>query len=345
MAQINRQWILSRRPHGRIKREDFEYREVPVPESDLRPGEILIRNMIFLCAPTMRNWMDDQSNSLYYSNPLGEPMRSLSGGRVVKSADPRFPVGSRVFAVSSWQDYQILNADESAVKLLPKGLNFVESLGTYGINPLTAYFGILDVARPQKGDTLVVTGAAGSVGSMAAQIGKIKGCRVIGIAGGPDKCQWLLRDCGLDAVIDYKSENVAERLAALCPDGINIFFDNVGGDMLQAGVENIAKFGRIVLCGQIAAYNDGRPVQGPKNMMRLIYGSVTMQGFLVGDYADRHDEAIEVMRGWVKSGKLKHREDVRPGFDKILETFDSLFSGENTGTLLAAIDDGIMAVD
>jgi NADPH-dependent curcumin reductase CurA len=341
MAQINRQWILSRRPKGRVKREDFEYREVPVPDAELKAGEILIRNMIFICAPTMRNWMDEARNNLYPSNPLGAPMLALSAGRVAKSADPRFPVGSRVTAYSSWQDYQILNADACGVKLMHKNLNFVEVMGVYGINAIAAYFGVKDVGRPQKGDTLVVTGAAGSVGSYAAQIGKIMGCRVIGIAGGPAKCEWLLNDCGLDAVVDYKSENVAARLAELCPNGINIFFDNVGGDMLQAGVDLMAKFGRIVLCGQIAAYNDGRPVQGPTNMMRLVYGSVTMQGFLQGDYTARHPQAIEEMIGWVKAGKLKHREDVRPGFNEIPENFNTLFSGENKGTLLVAIDDGI----
>jgi NADPH-dependent curcumin reductase CurA len=173
---------------------------------------------------------------------------------------------------------------------------------------------------------------------VAAQIGKIKGCRVIGVAGRAEKCDWLTKECGLDAAVDYKSEHVYERLAALCPAGIDIFYDNVGGDVLQAAVDNMARHGRIVLCGQIAGYNDDRPVEGPRNMMRIIYGSVTMQGFLMGDYANEVNNALDELRAWVKGGRISHREDIRRGFEKIPESFSALFDGTNHGTLLACLD-------
>jgi NADPH-dependent curcumin reductase CurA len=211
-------------------------------------------------------------------------------------------------------------------------------MGAYGLNARTAYFGLFKVGRPKPGEALVVSGAAGSTGSVAAQIGKIMGCRVIGIAGGPDKCHWLTQVCGLDAAIDYRQGRVQERLAELCPDGIDIFYDNVGGDILQAAVENMARFGRIVLCGQIANYTKGGPAPGPSNMMRIIYGGITMQGFLQSHYADEAAAAIAQLRQWVAAGKIAHREDVRTGFMNIPEIFATLFAGRNQGTLLAVPD-------
>lgn len=342
MAAINRQWLLGRRPSGHLSTEDFTYREGALPEAELSAGEILVRNVVLLCAPTMRNWMDPPGNSLYPSIPLGAPVMAPAVARVVGSADPRFPVGSRVYTISSWQDYQVIPTAQLPVVALQDGLTFVESLGRFGLNSLTAYFGLLEVGRPQTGETLVVSAAAGATGSVAAQIGRIKGCRVIGIAGGPDKCAWLMRECRLDAVIDYKSEDVARRLAELCPQGIDVFFDNVGGAILQAAIDHMAKFGRIVLCGQIGSYDGGGSPEGPRNMMRLIYGSITMQGFLCGNYTDRFAEAIGELRAWAETGQLSLREDVREGFAVLPATFMDLFAGRNAGTLMVRINDDLV---
>ncbi|MCZ6773002.1 MAG: NADP-dependent oxidoreductase [Proteobacteria bacterium] len=339
MSQINRQWLLRKRPEGRIKQDDFEYSEGKLPEVALEPGQILLRNVVLLCAPTMRNWMDPPGNSLYPSIPLGAPVMAPSVARVLDSADPQYPAGSRVATMGSWQDYQVISTGALPIRVIDDGLSFVEAMGRFGLNSLTGYCGLLEVGRPQAGDTLVVSAAAGSTGSIAAQVGKIKDCRVIGIAGGAEKCRWLTATCKLDAAIDYKSEPVAKRLADLCPDGIDIFFDNVGGEILQAAIENMAPFGRIVLCGQISSYNDDKPPEGPRNMMRLIYGSITMQGFLSRNYADRFPEAIKDLRAWTESGQLVHREDLRTGFENLPQIYDALFDGSNAGTLLAQIDD------
>jgi len=334
----NRQWLLRRRPRGNVDLADFEYRETGVPDTTpLGAGELLLRNRVFLCAPTMRNWMDAPGNNFYPSVPIGEPVLAPAACEVIASAREDVPVGARVTCTTSWQDYQRVGPTQ-AVRRIPDGLSFVEAMGVYGLNARTGYFGLLKVGRPKPGNTLVVSGAAGSTGSVAAQIGKIMGCRVIGIAGGPDKCQWLTDDCGLDAAIDYKLGGVREKLADLCPAGIDIFFDNVGGEILQAAVENMARFGRIVLCGQIANYTGGGPIPGPTNMMRIIYGSITMQGFLQSNFADETESAIAALRGWVEAGKIAHREDLRTGFKSIPETFACLFDGGNQGTLLAVLD-------
>jgi NADPH-dependent curcumin reductase CurA len=340
MTLTNRQWLLKRRPQGALAEGDFELREIEMPETEPAAGEILVRYVAFLCAPTMRNWMDAPGNSLYPSVPLGEPVLAPAVGRVVASGDPKFPVGSRVFTLGSWQDYALINTTGFLpVSPLAEGVSFIDSLGRYGLNPLTGYFGLLEVGQAQSGQTLVVSGAAGSTGSTAAQIGRIKGMRVIGIAGGAAKCAWLTEQCGIDAAIDYKTENVEERLAALCPKGIDVYYDNVGGDILQAAVNNMANGGRIVLCGQISSYETEEQAEGPRNMMRLIYGSITMQGFLCSNYAAQFGQAIADLRIWMDAGELHYREDVRGGFEQLPDIFSALFDGSNNGTLIAMIDD------
>jgi NADPH-dependent curcumin reductase CurA len=334
----NRQWLLRRRPRGNVEPADFEYRETDLPvAAPLGAGELLLRNRVFLCAPTMRNWMDPPGNNFYPSISLGEPVLAPAASEVIASARDDMPVGARVTCHASWQDYQRVGPAH-AVRRIPDGLSFVEAMGAYGLNARTGYFGLLKVGRPKPGETLVVSGAAGSTGSVAAQIGKILGCRVIGIAGGAEKCRWLTQACGLDAAIDYKSGGVCEKLAEVCPAGIDVFFDNVGGEILQAAVENMARFGRIVLCGQISSYTGGVPVPGPTNMMRIIYGSITMQGFLQSNFGDETESAIAELRGWVDAGKIVHREDVRNGFKRLPESFANLFDGRNQGTLLVVPD-------
>ncbi len=336
MTELNRQWLLARRPTGLPRAEDFEYRENEFFPPDLESRQILVRNLAFLCAPTIRNWMDPPGNSLYPSIPIGDVIMGPVAGRVVKSRHPDYPEGSQVAGIGSWQDHQVMNPDEQMTWPVPEGHSHIDAVGIYGLNALTGYFGLLEVGRPEKGESVLVSGAAGSAGSVAAQIGKIVGCRVVGIAGGAEKCRWLVDECGLDDCIDYKKESIDERLGELFPDGIDVFFDNVGGSILQAAIENMAPFGRIVLCGQIASYNEDETPEGPRNMMRLIYGGMRMQGFLVGHYVNKFPKALADLEKWVEQGLISHREDVREGFQSLPAVFNELFEGRNKGTLIVS---------
>ena len=338
MNTSNRQWLLRRRPQGMATADDFEYRETEISTTpELAPGELLLRNRVFLCAPTMRNFMNPPGNSFYLSLPIGEPVFAPAGCEVIASARPGVPVGALVTAFTSWQDYQRVGSTH-ALTPLPAGVDLMQAMGTLGMNTQTAYFGLLRVGRPLPGETVVVSGAAGSTGSIAAQIGKIHGCRVIGIAGGAEKCKWLINALKLDGALDYKAGDVLGQLRHLCPNGIDVFYDNVGGEILQAAVEVMARKGRIVLCGQIAGYNDADPAPGLRNMMRLVYGSITVQGFLRSDYADEVPAALAELQSWFAAGKLQARVDARGGFMQIPQTFAALFRGENAGTLLALVD-------
>jgi NADPH-dependent curcumin reductase CurA len=334
---INRQWRLARRPQGQARPTDFELAHVPPDPRPLKPGEIEARATLFLCAPTMRNWMDPPGNNLYPSAPLGAPMLAPTGGRIVRSAHPGWPEGTDITWFGSWQDLHRFRPDDATPARVPPGLSLRDAMGRFGLNPLTAYFGLLRIGEPRPGETLLVSGAAGSVGSAAVQIGRLKGCRVVAIAGGPEKCRWLADECGADATVDYKAGPLGPALDAACPDGIDIFFDNVGGATLDAAVDRMNRFGRIVLCGQIAGY-DGHGMRGPANMMRLIYGSVRMQGYLMHDYAAEVPAAIEELRGWMDSGAFAYRDDVRHGFEALPESFLTLFAGSNQGTLLVMTD-------
>lgn len=272
----------------------------------------------------------------------GDPIIAYAGGTVERSAHKDYPVGSHVRYFGTWSDYQIIDPSKVEVEKIEPGLSLFEGVAVYTLNMITAYTGLVFVGNPKAGETLVVSGAAGSTGSAALQIGRILGLRTIGIAGGAAKCAILRDEYGADAQIDYKSDDVSARLANLCPGGIDIFYDNVGGDMLQAAVDNIARHGRIVLCGQIAGYDGSSPAPGPRDMMQLVYGSVRMQGFISTDYRDRYDEIRKQLREWVESGALRHREDVRFGFENLPEIYASLFSGSNSGTLIAVTDPSLM---
>lgn len=339
MQETNRQWRLARRPQGISRPDDFEFIERGDMPGSPQEGEIVVNNRAFLCAPTIRNWMDPPGNSLYPSIGIGEVILGPTSGVVVASAHPKFSPGDAVATISSWQDYAVVNAQESMTRVLPQGHSLIEGVGVFGLNSLTGYFGIRDIGAIQPGESVLVSGAAGSAGSIAAQVAKHGGCRVVGIAGGPEKCRWLKEDCGLDDVIDYRSEDVRERISGLFPDGINVFFDNVGGETLQAAVDCMAPFGRIVLCGQIASYNEGQAPEGPRNMMRLIYGGIRMQGFLVGHFEERFDEALRDLTNWERNGQLSHREDIREGFVNLPGAFNALFDGSNRGTLIVTSEE------
>lgn len=340
---LNRQWVLQRRPTGALQPEDFALRLQPRAEPELKPGQIWVRNLAFSCAPTIRNWMNEPSRSYRAAIGLGEPIAGPACAQVLRSANNRFAVHTRVIGISSWQDYSIIDAEKAAVPVLsvPADMSAIESLSAYGFNCLTAYFGLLRVGHLTERDTLLVSAAAGSVGSVAAQIGKIKGCRVIGIAGGRQKCDWLLRDCGLDAAIDYQQEDLAARLKLYAPAGVNVFFDNVGGSILAVATEHMALHGLIVVCGQISAYDGDRPAPGPPDMMRIVYGRLRIQGFVTGDFLGEVDQARAELGQWLRQGRLVIRQDVRHGFEKLPAGLIDVFRGANTGALLVSVADPI----
>lgn len=319
--------------------EHFDLVESPMPEPDLTKGQVLLKTLMLGFDPAMRGWLDDEPS---YLPPvgIGEPMRASGVGQVVQSDNPELPVGTLVQGLINWQEFSIGDpAGMIPPNALPEGIPPNLALSVFGTTSLTAYFGLLDVGQPQPGETVLVSGAAGATGSVVAQIARLKGCRVIGIAGGSEKCQWLLNECKLDAAIDYKSENLKQRIGELCPDGVNVFFDNVGGDTLEAAIANMADFGRIALCGGISAYNDKTPKPGPDNLMLLVSRRVRMQGFIVLDYLGRAEEAINDLGEWVMAGEIAWREDIQENFDNIPATLQRLFDGRNVGKQLLKLAD------
>lgn len=336
----NRRWTLARRPVGRVSIEDFELAEEPFAAPELCEGEILVRNRMFGIAPTIRNWLGASGQSQRGAIAIGDTIAGMAGCEVVASRHDRWTVGTRMIAMARWEDWSVIAPDAAPVPAfrLPDRMDFAEALGPLSLNSLTAYFGMRDVGQVAAGETVLVSGAAGSVGSVACQIARIAGARVIGIAGGEDKCAWLREECGVDAAIDYRAEDVSARLAELCPGRIDLFFDNVGSAVLDAAIDRMAAHGRIVLCGQIAAYDREGAAPGPSDMMKLVYGRIRMEGFVVGDFVDRADEARAVLKGWLDSGALKVRVDLRRGFAEIPAAFVDLFAGRNAGTLIVAAD-------
>ena len=267
---------------------------------------------------------------------IGEVIRSIGAGRIVASNNADFAVGDVVSGLTGWQDYVAMRPTGQLNKL-PPGTPLELAMGVLGLTGITAYFGLLEVGRPSAGETVVVSGAAGATGSVVVQIAKIKGCHAIGIAGGAEKCHWLTDEAGFDAAIDYKSEDVQARLKELCPKGIDIFFDNVGGDILDAALARLAMRGRVVLCGGIANYNATEPPPGPKNYLNLIVQRGRMEGFIVLDYMPRAAEAIGALARWVQEGKLKTKVDTQHGLENAPETLRRLFEGRNEGKQLLRV--------
>ena len=337
---INRQWLLSKRPEGMVTRENFEYAETPIPEAGA--GEVLIRNLFLSFDTTQRGWMVDRPS---YLPPVAivAPMRAGSVGQVMASQHSDFEVGDIVQTTGCWQDFVVAAPGQGPMGLtkLPAGVPPEMMLSVLGITGLTAYFGLLDLGMPKPGETVLISGAAGATGSVAGQIAKIKGCRVVGIAGGPEKCAWLKEEAGFDAVIDYKAGDVDGQIKASCPDKFDVFFDNVGGDILEAALNHMNLKARIVLCGGISGYNATEPAPGPANLMNLITLRARMEGFIVLDYMPRAGEAIEQLLAWIQAGDLKFQVDLQEGFDQIPETLQRLFTGQNLGKQLLKIADPI----
>jgi NADPH-dependent curcumin reductase CurA len=335
---VNRQWVLAKRPHGMVTRDNFEYREVPIPEPG--DGEVLIRNLYLSFDPTQRGWMEDVES---YLPPvqLGEVMRAGSVGQVVETRSPDFEKGDLVQTTGGWQDFLVSSPGMGALGLnkLTENVSPVMALGALGVTGITAYWGLLDLGQPKQGETVLVSGAAGATGSVAGQIARIKGCRVVGIAGGREKCRWLKEVARFDEVIDYKNENVDQRIGELCPNKVDVFFDNVGGGILEAVLNHINMRARVVLCGGISAYNATEPQPGPVNLMNLVIMRARMEGFIVIDYMDRMHIAIPELMGWLQSGEIVHQEDIQEGFENIPDTLNRLFTGKNIGKQLLKIAD------
>ena len=334
----NRQWLLAKRPHGMVGPDNFEYAEQPIPVPG--EGEVLVRNLFLSFDPTQRGWMEDRES---YLPPvqLGEPMRAGSVGQVQESRHPEFAPGDIVQTTGGWQDFVIAAPGQGVLGLskVPEGVPPELMMSVFGVTGLTAYFGLLDLGEPKAGETVLVSGAAGATGSVAGQIARIKGCRVVGIAGGEEKCNWLRDEAGFDDVIDYKNDNVNDRIGATCPDKLDVFFDNVGGDILEAALNHINLKARVVLCGGISGYNATEPVPGPSNLMNLVVMRARMEGFIIIDYMDRAGEAIQDLMGWIQSGELKYQVDIQEGFEKIPATLQRLFTGQNVGKQLLKIAD------
>jgi NADPH-dependent curcumin reductase CurA len=333
MPERNRRLILAERPTGVVDGNVVRLEEEDVPAPG--PGQALVRTRFVSIDPTIRTWMDDVHG---YLPPIqiGEVIRAGGIGEIVKSDSDQFGVGDLVFGLTGWQDYVV--ADEG-FRVLPEGTDPTAALSVFGLTGLTAYFGLLDVGRVREGDTVVVSGAAGATGSVAGQIAKIKGAsRVVGIAGTPEKCAWLVDDLGFDAAISYKTDDVAARLRTECPDGIDLYWDNVGGELLDIALAQIALRGRVVLCGAISSYNAREKAVGPKNYRNLIPRRGRMEGFIILDYADRWGEAQVELGTWVAEGKIKFATHIVEGLERAPDALNLLFTGGNTGKVIVRVD-------
>ncbi|MBW3503940.1 MULTISPECIES: NADP-dependent oxidoreductase [unclassified Pseudomonas] len=328
--QTNRQFLLAKRPVGAATRDTFTFQEVTVVQP--KEGQILVRNEYLSLDPAMRGWMNEGKS---YIPPvaLGEVMRALGVGKVIASAHPGFAVGDYVNGALGVQDY-FVGEPRGFYKVDPGLAPLPVYLSALGMTGMTAYFALLEVGTPKAGDTVVISGAAGAVGSIAGQIAKLKGCRVVGIAGGKEKCALLTQELGFDGAIDYKNEDVVAGLKRECPKGVDVFFDNVGGDILDAVLSRLNFKARVIICGAISQYNNKEAVKGPSNYLSLLVNRARMEGFVVMDYADRYVAAGQEMAGWLAKGQLTSKEHIVEGLESFPESLMKLFSGENFGKLV-----------
>ncbi|MEQ8659945.1 MAG: NADP-dependent oxidoreductase [Gammaproteobacteria bacterium] len=336
MTEKNRVWRLRKRPVGELSNDVLSLAEEAVPEP--AEGECLFRLNYLSLDPTNRIWMSDMDQ---YMPPveLGAPMRGVVCGTVVKSRSPAFKEGQIVSGLGVWADYQ-LGAPGMINPLGDTGpIPVADAFGTFAVVGPTAYFGLLDIGDPQPGETVVVSAAAGAVGSIVGQIAKLKGCRAVGLAGSAEKCRWITEELGFDAAINYKTDDVAAALREACPDGIDVYFDNVGGDILDACLKQMNFKGRIPTCGLISQYNATEPPPGPMNYPMILMQRIKVQGFIVLDYAERYPEAIADLSQWMASGRIKVRQDIVDGLENALETLKKLYTGANTGKLMIRVAD------
>jgi NADPH-dependent curcumin reductase CurA len=339
-APANHQVRLASRPDGRPTRENWSFTTVAAGEP--AEGGVLVQTLSLSLDPAMRRWMNE-GTSYAPSVELGAVMRARGIGRVIASRNPEFAVGDTVCASLGVQAYCLIAQDEikrsGLAKIDLRAGSTHQWLNVLGMPGMTGYFGLMDVGQPKPGDTVVVSGAAGAVGQTVGQLAKIKGCRVVGIAGGPAKCDWVVNDLGFDACIDYKEGPAAVRegLRAHCQKGVDIYFDNVGGEILDAVLASLARGARIIICGAISQYNNTEPIKGPTNYLSLLVNRARMEGIVVFDYAERFPQAIAEMAAYLKDGRMKGREDVVVGIDTFPETLLKLFRGENFGKLVLQV--------
>jgi NADPH-dependent curcumin reductase len=334
--RMNRQWILNARPEGKLTGAEFLWNEAPIPHPS--EGQALIRTLWLSVDPAQRIWM--ARDSYKPAIPIGEVMQSFAIGQVIESHHPDFNPGDIVQGDFSWQDYVVTDGKGfGGARKVALGTPPNLALSLFGVNGLTSYFGMVEIGRIKAGESVVVSGAAGATGSVAGQIAKIKGCRVIGTAGGKDKCDWLINEAHFDAAIDYKSEDVGARLSELCPNGIDVFFDNVGGEVLNEVLARINLNARIALCGSISKSDAVTPQPGPANYSNLVAKRARMEGFTGLDYLTRVLEAFEALGRWYRDGSLVYKEDIAYGLENAPSALLRLFSGANFGKQLVKVAD------
>jgi NADPH-dependent curcumin reductase CurA len=330
---VNRQLVLKRRPEGLVQHGDFELVEAPMPE--VGDGEALIKVEYLGIDATVRTWLN-RGEGYMPAVEIGEVVRCSGGGTILESKCDKFVVGQKLMALPGWQEHAVIKDDGLATQVEAEA-DLPALLGLYGATGLTGYVGMLEVGEAKAGETVVVSAAAGATGSLAAQIAKITGCRVIGICGSDEKVRWLVEDLGLDGAINYHTEHVAARLKELCPDRIDVYFDNVGGDILDDVLAHIAIRGRVVLCGAISSYNDSHKPPGPANYLNLIARRGRMEGFISWDYWGRWAEITGRLAEWVEDGKLVHREHIFEGLDAAPDALNAMFTGENVGKIVVRV--------
>jgi NADPH-dependent curcumin reductase CurA len=336
---VNHQLRLASRPVGMAKADNWQFTDEPVAEPCA--GGVLVKTLVLSLDPAMRGWMNDGKS---YIAPvgIGEVMRAGGIGRVVASKSTDFAVGDLVSGLLGAQEYWASPPDKPAgralTKIDPALGSTTQWLNVLGMPGMTAYFGLMDIGQPKAGETVVVSGAAGAVGQTVGQLAKLKGCRVVGIAGGSAKCDWVVKELGFDACIDYKGGSVRDGLKQHCPKGVDIYFDNVGGEILDQVLAKLAPKARIVICGAISQYNNTTPVQGPKNYLSLLVNRARMEGMVVFDYTERFPVAIAEMSACLKDGRMKSKEDVvEGGIAAFPDTLNKLFAGENFGKLVLRV--------
>lgn len=336
MTERNRRIVLAERPEGNVEEGTVRLEHTDIPEP--ADGEALLRNRYLSIDPTIRTWMDDVKG---YLPPIGidEVVRCAAVAEVVSSNCDQYKVGDLVFGMTGWQDYALADQGARSMQALPPGLDPTAALSVLGVTGMTAYFGLLDVGKVKEGDTVVVSGAAGATGSIVGQIARIKGAgRVVGIAGTDEKCAWLTDELEFDAAVNYRNDEVAARIREACPDGIDLYFDNVGGALLDICLGQLALRGRVVLCGAISSYNGRERAVGPKNYRNLIPRRGRMEGFIILDYLDRFPEGQREVGSWVAEGKVKFAIHLVEGLEEAPSALNLLFTGGNTGKVIVQVD-------
>ena len=335
MSEANRVWRLRRRPVGEIEDGDLSFETEAVPEPE--DGQCLMRLNYLSLDPTNLIWM--KQDSYMPAVALDDPMRGLVCGTVVASRSEQLPEGAVVSGLGTWADYQLGTPETVQVMADTGATPVAETFGTFALVGPTAYVGMIDIGQPKQGETVVVSGAAGAVGSIAGQIAKIQGCRVVGFAGTDQKCSWLTESLGFDAAINYRTDDIESAIDAACLDGIDVYFDNTGGEILDACLGRMNLFGRVVTCGLISQYTSSGAWSGPSNYGSILVNRLTVKGFIILDHADRYPEAIDALSGWMAEGKLKARNEIVDGLENAVDTCKRLFSGEHEGKLMVRVQE------